>query len=369
MAKGYQTKQDGHYAYIKIGGKSYVSSKFPLDTDPDLLQHEVDAWRSVKRLEVKKAAGVTPTELRGSLARDIRRFLARTPEGRKKVDFNTWLTKWADCPLGAKQRFIITTADVRNQLDAWGKGEDAYSASSLNHLRQALLSLWKELDPDGKQPPCPAKGIKKRTEDNTREGFFEEADFLKVLAELPADHQDFARFAYYSGWRRAEISGLVWSEVDLKHREIRLPGSRTKNGKPRTLPIEQQLHTMLSRRFKMRAERGASPHVFTYVNERRFKGQVLPIQDFRKVWERATKTAGVPDALIHDFRRTAARNLIRKGVSEAVSMKWTGHLTRSMLDRYNVTNAADMREAAKKMDAGLNLGLTENQGLTGTEPA
>ena len=96
---------------------------------------------------------------------------------------------------------------------------------------------------------------------------------------------------------------------------------------------------------------------------------MLPIKDFRKRWERACRKSGCPGALIHDFRRTAARNLIRNGVPETVAMQWTGHLTRAMLDRYNITDDRDLRAAARTMNSGVDLGLTENLALTGTEDA
>src|SRR5262249_47317194 len=56
--------------------------------------------------------------------------------------------------------------------------------------------------------------VKLFAEQNARQGFVERADFDAVVSRLPVYLQDYARFAYGSGWRKSEVATLEWSSVD-----------------------------------------------------------------------------------------------------------------------------------------------------------
>jgi hypothetical protein len=75
------------------------------------------------------------------------------------------------------------------------------------------------------------------------------------------------------------------------------------------------------------------------------------IHSFRKAWTTACIKAGCPGRIPHDFRRTAVRNLVRAGVGDTIAMKVTGHKTRAVFDRYDITSEEDLAEASRKLQA------------------
>jgi integrase len=187
--------------------------------------------------------------------------------------------------------------------------------------------------------------IRKLSEKNTRQGFFEHDELERVVTHLPDYLQDACRFAYLSGWRRGEVFTLEWNDVDQRARVIRLRPEESKNGQGRTLALEGTLWSIIERRWSERVVRqGRTSRIATLV----FHHDGHAIVDLKKAWATACTNAGVGKKLFHDFRRTAIRNMVRAGVPETVAMKISGHKTRSVFDRYNITDERDLRDAMKK---------------------
>ena len=73
------------------------------------------------------------------------------------------------------------------------------------------------------------------------------------------------------------------------------------------------------------------------------------VKDFRAAWDKMCLAAKV-DIDVHDFRRTAVRNLVRSGVSEKTAMRISGHVTREVFNRYDIESEEDLVDAANKLE-------------------
>ena len=183
---------------------------------------------------------------------------------------------------------------------------------------------------------------------NTRTGFCELDQFERVLRLLPAHLKPVAVFAYRSGWRKGEILGLRWANVDLPSGVVRLEPGTTKNDEARTLPFRADpvLRDLL------RSQRAQTSEL------ERSEGRLVPwvfhrhgkqLSDIYTAWRRACRRAGVPELLFHDLRRSAVRNMERAGVSRSVAMRLSGHKTEAVYRRYAITNEADLAEGVRKV--------------------
>jgi integrase len=185
---------------------------------------------------------------------------------------------------------------------------------------------------------------------NVRKGFFEEAEFLKLMKHIDSDLQPVMEFAYLTGWRiKSEILPLKWRiNVDFVAGEVRLEPGTTKNGEGRVFPFSvlPDLAGMIERQKCRTQELEKAMHqTIPWV----FHRQGNRIKDFRVAWRKAIKAAGISSKIPHDFRRTAVRNLERAGVPRSVSMKLVGHKTESIYRRYAIVAKQDLIDGLKRL--------------------
>lgn len=191
---------------------------------------------------------------------------------------------------------------------------------------------------------------------NTRTGFFERSEFDSVRAALPVALRGAVTFSYLTGWRvKSEVLPLEWKQVDRDRQVIRLEPGTTKNKKARTLPyaLLPELVTVVDDAWKEHEQLKAQGTICPFVFHRNGK----QIKNFRKAWTAAGEEAECPAKLLHDFRRTAVRNLVRAGIPEKTAMGVTGHKTRSVFDRYDIVNEDDLRGALGKLAEASNVGV------------
>jgi integrase len=123
-------------------------------------------------------------------------------------------------------------------------------------------------------------------------------------------------------------------------RTIRLEPGETKNDEGRTVVMTGLVFALLQ---QCVAGKQLDDNVFTRSSNK-------PIRDFRGAWVKVCTDAKIPELLFHDLRRTAVRNMVRRGIPERVAMTISGHKTRAVFDRYNIVSESDLRDAALKLE-------------------
>lgn len=275
------------------------------------------------------------------------------------------------------KRAIAITREVIKDYQA-DRLEEGAARATINYELAMLKKAFNLAMENGRLLSTPK--IKMRVPRNARTGFFEPDDFEAVFAELPKPLQAVMRFAYLTGWRvRDEVLPLTWDRVDFRAGVFRLNPNTTKNDEGRTFPFDVLPDLALL----LRTQRDETKRLEHATGDRIshvFHRNGVPIKDYYHAWRSACRRASkssqdgsseiierphLVGRIAHDFRRTAVRNLVRAGVPEAVAMKLTGHKTRAVFDRYNITNEADLRAGVTKLATHLGNRAVEDEGTTG----
>ena len=175
-----------------------------------------------------------------------------------------------------------------------------------------------------------------------RNEFFTRPEIDALLPWLPEYLRDAVLFGFLTGWRKGEISGLQWANVNRSAAFIRLNPDQNKARTVRVLTLEGEVAALMERRWRARKVGFTlTEHVFHRAGRR--------LGNFREAWLTACHKAGLGHRWFHSLRRSAARNMSLQGIPEKVIMSIMGHNTRVMFDRYNIVTEADQRAYAKRV--------------------
>ena len=280
---------------------------------------------------------------------------------------------------------LVTSSRIENYKKE-RRSEGAALATVQRELA-ALRRMFRYGRQTGTVHNVPHFGLVK--ENNVRRGYVEQAVYERMAVEALKEGlwlRALLEAAYTYGWRKSELIGLEVSHLDFGPRPtMRLYDS--KNGEGRVVPIMSNVLPLFA---ALCAGKKQNEYVFT-----RQDGN--PVKDFRFAWQNMCIRAAVPcpdgsisrlecrkcgtpmDAgtrtctvkrpdkdgferkcggerryiglLVHDMRRSAAKRLRESGIHEKLIMDIGGWKTRSMFDRYTITDPEAMRRAMEAVTA------------------
>lgn len=176
--------------------------------------------------------------------------------------------------------------------------------------------------------------------ENARQGFVTEGGVAALLtdAKLPPVLRQLIQFLFSTGWRVSEATGLTWANVDRESETLHLSAAETKGKAARVFPYggADGLKALIEARYDVRDG--------LFVFHRHGK----QIRNFRRAWAGACQRAGLKGQLVHDLRRSAAREFRRSGLSESDVMQLAGWETPAMFRRYAIRDEAHLEAQVAK---------------------
>jgi len=210
--------------------------------------------------------------------------------------------------------------------------DEELAASTVNKYRTILCSTFNFAIRRRKFDRNPVSVVPQRREPPGRDRFLTPEDFRKLIDECRAEPAlyAFVWLAATTGARKGELLPRKWTEIEMEGSAPHVYVPRSKNGRPKRLPLAEDVIRALKNLPSYRSDEYVFPADRSNVC---FKGAQLHAWDMRKPFQSACDRAGITNFRIHDLRHMATTILFLRGIPEAIIRKLTGHRSRE-LERY-----------------------------------
>ncbi|MCR4289702.1 MAG: tyrosine-type recombinase/integrase, partial [Candidatus Scalindua sp.] len=192
----------------------------------------------------------------------------------------------------------------------------------------------------------PASKVTKDKENNERDRWLTKYDEKKILGNSPEWLREIIIFNLNTGLRIQELLSLEWSRVNLLRKTIII--QETKNGSPKTLPLNKIALGVLNQRSKVKSIK--NDLVFFNSNGKKINPHVL-----RTSFYSVLRKTGIENLWLHDLRRTFATRLAQAGVDLYKISKLLGHKDIKMTQRYAHHCPDSLRDGVEILEVDYNL--------------
>lgn len=227
--------------------------------------------------------------------------------------------RWLDAFLNGKPLDTISRSMIDKITEA--KLAEGVTNATVNRVLEILRAIlrrcvneWEWLDK--------APMVRMLKEPTRRIRFLTRQEADRLLRELPDHMADMVAFSLATGLRRSNVTGLLWSQVDLARQVAWIHADQAKARKAIPVPLNSEALQIVTRQL------GKHPtHVFTY------KGNTI-FQVSTKGWYAALKRAGIENFRWHDLRHTWASWHVQNGTPMFVLQEMGGWESPEMVRRY-----------------------------------
>jgi len=198
----------------------------------------------------------------------------------------------------------------------------------------------------------PVSRVSKEKEDNERDRWLAVDEEVSLLENSPEWLRDIIIFNLHTGLRQDELLSLTWDRVDVFRKTILI--ADTKNGKPRTIPLNKTALGILENKARVISIR--SRIVFHSKC-----GTKIDKHNLRRAFVIAMETARIEDFTYHGLRHTFATRLAQSGVDLYKISKLLGHKDIKTTQRYAHHCPESLRDGVEILEVDYNLTTVEKK--------